>query len=160
MGARNPRELAAHRRSPRAGSLLEHQHRELAPGQPRGGHEPVQPGADDDDVSTNVRHEPQCGVSAWRPHDAATGVGRRAAEIEPLDWRAIVRPAWRRSQEKQLFERELSLKDVAFGEPELALEVERRQHLPVEDAVPDVRREPRNRVDDRIAERVPLDVPG
>ena len=38
-------------------------------------------------------------------------------------------------QEEQLLERQLALEDVALGQPELALEVERRQHLPVQDDV-------------------------
>ena len=67
-----------------------------------------------------------------------------------------LRPARRRPQEEQLLERQLAVEDVALGQPELALEVERRQHLPVQDDVADVRRELRDRVDDGVAERLAL----
>jgi hypothetical protein len=43
--------------------------------------------------------------------------------------------------------------------PNVALDVERRQHLPVQDDVPDVRRVLGDGVDDRVAERLALLVP-
>ena len=61
------------------------------------------------------------------------GMGRRAAHVEVADRRAVARPARHRAQEEELLERQLALEDVAFGEAELALEVERRQHLAVQD---------------------------
>src|SRR5439155_14663937 len=47
----------------------------------------------------------------------------------------------------------------ALGQTELALQVERRQHLPVQDDLADVRRVLRERVDDGVAKRVALPVP-
>ncbi len=65
-----------------------------------------------------------------------------------------LRPAGRGTEEEQLLERQLALEDVAFGEPPLALEVEGRQDLAVQDDVLDVRRVLGDGVDDGVAERL------
>jgi hypothetical protein len=44
-------------------------------------------------------------------------------------------PSGNRTQEKQLFEREFALEDVAFGQSPFALQVERRDDLPMQDDV-------------------------
>ena len=62
-------------------------------------------------------------------------------------------------QEEELLERQLALEDVALGEAEVALDVERRQDLPVEDQALQVRRVLGDRVDDGVAERLALLVP-
>src|SRR5262249_15391471 len=69
-------------------------------------------------------------VPSGRAHDAAAGMRRRSAHPQVLHRRRVLRPAGHRSCEEQLLQRQLALEDVAFGEPELALEIERRQHLP------------------------------
>ena len=79
-------------------------------------------------------------VPPGRAHDSAAGMRRRAAHVEAADRRAVLRPAGRGAQEEQLLERQLALEDVAFGQAPLALEVERREHLAVQDDVADVRR--------------------
>ena len=53
---------------------------------------------------------------------------------------------------------QFALEDVALGQSEFALEVERCQDLPVQDDVADVRRVLGDRVDDRVAEGFALDV--
>src|ERR687889_550111 len=78
------------------------------------------------------------GVAARGAHDAAAGVRGRAAHVEVADGRAVLRPAGRGPQEEELFEGEFALKDVALGESEVALDVERRQNLPVEDQLAEV----------------------
>ena len=70
-----------------------------------------------------------------------------------------LRPSRNRPQEQQLLERQLALKDVAFAQPPLALEVERRHDLPVQDQRLEVRRVLGDRVDDRVAEPLALLVP-
>jgi len=55
-----------------------------------------------------------------------------------------------------LLERELALEGCCLSEPELALEIERRQHLPVQDDVADVWRVLGDCVDDGVAERLAL----
>src|SRR5687767_4961942 len=86
-------------------------------------------------------------------------MGRRSAHIEVADGRLIAGPARRRPQKEQLLERELALKDVALGEAKFTLEIERRDHLPMQDDVLDVRRVLRERVDDRVTECLTLLVP-
>ena len=99
-------------------------------------------------------------LRAGRAHDAAAGMRRRSAHPQVAHRRRVLRPPGHRAREEQLFERQLALEDIALGQPEVALEVERRQHLPVQDDVADVRRVLGDRVDDRVAERLALVVPG
>src|ERR671939_1292253 len=87
----------------------------------------------------SIFQEFQSRIASGRAHDPAARMRRRAAHVKIPDGRAILRPARRRPQEEELFEGELSLKDVAFGEAELALQIERREHLPVQDQLADVR---------------------
>ena len=68
-------------------------------------------------------------------HDAAAGMRGRSAHVQVLDRRAVLRPARDRTQEEKLLERKLALEDVAFGQAELAFEVERRDDLAVQDDV-------------------------
>ena len=83
----------------------------------------------------------------------------RSAHPQVPDRGRVVGPTRNGPEEEQLFQRELALKDVAFGEPELALEIERRQHLAMEDDVADVRRVLREGVYDGVAKRFALLVP-
>ena len=87
------------------------------------------------------------------------GMRRRAAHVEVLDRRPVLGPSRHGPQEEELLESQLALEDVAFREPEVALEVERREDLPVLDDVLDVRRVLGDRVDDRVAEGLALLVP-
>ena len=88
-------------------------------------------------------------VPSRRAHDSAARMRRRSAHVEVPDRRAVLRPAGGGTEEEELFERELALEDVPLGEAEVAFDVERRQHLTVEDEVLDVRRVLRERVDRR-----------
>src|SRR4051812_26652895 len=83
-----------------------------------------------------------------------------AAHVQIADRRAVLRPSRGGPEKEELFERQLTLKDVAFRESKLPLDVERRQHLAMKNDVADVRRVLGNRVDHRIAERLTLVVPG
>src|SRR5262249_29050138 len=78
---------------------------------------------------------------------------------EVLERRRVLRPAGRGPQEEELLERELALEDVALGEAPLTLEVERRDDLPVQDEVLQVRGVLGERVDDGVAELLLLVVP-
>src|SRR5437879_5494704 len=71
-------------------------------------------------------------------------------------WRSILCPMCRGTQKEQLMERQLALKDVALGQPGDTLDVRWREHLPSDDERLDVRRVPRDSVDDGVAERVAL----
>src|SRR5713226_3966290 len=84
---------------------------------------------------------------------------RRAAHVEVPDRAPILSPLRSRPEEKELFERELALKDVPLRQAELPFEVERRQDLAVTDDVLQVRGVLGDRVDDGVAEFLPLLVP-
>ena len=90
-----------------------------------------------------------------RAHDAAAGMRGRAVHPEPVDRRSVARVARYGTIEEELLQRQLTLEDVALGEPELALDVLRRQHLLVQDEAADVRGAFLDRVEHRLAERVP-----
>src|SRR6185436_8624476 len=79
-------------------------------------------------------------VAAGGAHDAAAGVRRRAAQVEVADRRFVLRPPGSGTEEEELLQRQLSLEDVALRETEGPLDVERRQHLAMQDDVLDVRR--------------------
>src|SRR4051794_1708893 len=84
---------------------------------------------------------------------------RRAAHPQVPERRRVLRPPGRGAQEEQLLERQLALEDVALGETEIALEIERRQYLPMQNDVADVRRVFRDRIDHGVAKRLALGVP-
>ena len=109
-----------------------------------GGDEAVHARADDDQrrgvMRRVLRGSAQRRQPARRAHDAAAGVRARAALVQPADRRAVLRPARRRPQEEELVQRQLALEDVALGEAGDALDVGRREHLPVQDGRLDVRR--------------------
>src|SRR5438128_160383 len=81
---------------------------------------------------TTLPQHPHGGVAARRAHDAAAGVRRRSSQIQPVDWRRVSGGAGRRPQEEQLLERQLPLKDVAFGQAELAFQIDGREYLAVQ----------------------------
>src|SRR5262245_29660323 len=99
-------------------------------------------------------------IEARSSHDSTTGMRRGAAHIKVADRRSILCPTRSRPQEEQLFECQFALKDVSFRKPELPFNIERRQHLPVEDDVLDIRRVLRNRIHNRVAESLALLIPG
>src|SRR6202140_5736890 len=66
--------------------------------------------------------------------DAATGVSARAAHVQALQRAAIVTMTEDRSRREELVKRERAVEDIAPDQSELALEVERRQCVPGDDA--------------------------
>src|SRR5579863_455546 len=109
--------------------------------------------------SLDIFQNLQRGQPAVCAHDAASGMRGRSAHVEILNWRAVLSPAWHRTQEEELFERELSLEDVALGQSPLAFEIERSDDLLLDDDVFQVRCVLRDRVDHRVAERLFFSVP-
>src|SRR5690242_10769497 len=97
--------------------------------------------------------------AAIRAHDAAARMRRRSAHVEIVDWRAVIRPSRDGTQEEKLFERKLALKNISLREAKFSLEIERRQHLPADDDVFNVRRVLGNGVDHVVAEGFALLVP-
>src|SRR5580704_9844854 len=104
------------------------------------------------------QHFESCETSGGA-HDAAAGVGGRAAHVEILDRRAEARVSRCWAQEEQLLERKFSLEDVAFAQSPLAFEIERSDYLLVQDYVFDVGRVLGDGIDDGVAESFFLIVP-
>jgi hypothetical protein len=75
-----------------------------------------------------------------------------AAHIQVVDGSFVVPPTRHRPQKKELFERKLTLKNIASSKAELALEVERSQNLTTDDQVLNIRSVFGNGVDDGVAE--------
>src|SRR6185295_12096376 len=84
---------------------------------------------------------------------------RRAAHVETVDRRLVLRPSWSRTQEEQLLQCQLALEDIAFRQSPLALEIQRRHHLTMQDGVAHVGRVLGKGVDDDVAEGLALGVP-
>src|SRR5437016_13260404 len=129
-------------------AAFEHQRFKSRFGQIKGGHQPVVPASNDDDIAS-LRHlgrPPKIFENFERrepsgsAHDSAARMGRRSAHVEVLNRGAELRPARYRAQEVKLLERAFSLEDVACTQPPLAPEVERRDNLLVKNYVFDVRR--------------------
>src|SRR5712692_4245891 len=83
-----------------------------------------------------------------------------AAHIKMVDWGAVVGPAGDGAQEEKLFEREFTLEDVALGEAEFTLEIERGEDLAADDDFFDVGDVLGDGVDDVVAKGFTLVVPG
>ena len=80
-------------------------------------------------------------------HDPAARVRARAAQVQPVDRRRVLRQRRRRPHERHLVQALLALEDVAAEQPEDPLEVRRREHLVVHDRVLHVRRHRAERVE-------------
>ncbi len=80
-------------------------------------------------------------------HDAAARVRARAAQVQAVDRRRVLRQRRRRAHERHLVQALLALEDVAAEQPEDPLEVRRGEHLVVHDRVLDVRRHRAERVE-------------
>src|SRR5207245_5334411 len=130
----------------------------------RRGDEAVVSAADDDDVERlghgshpeegPVSQNFARGVEAGCSHHATSWMGSRAAQVEPFEGHAVLRPSGGRSEEEQLVRREFPVEDVAARQPDHLLEVPRAEELAVEDDVADARDVLLDRVEDRLAEFV------
>src|ERR1700678_4507119 len=87
-------------------------------------------------------------------------MGGRAAHVEFFNGGAVTGPARGRTQEEELLERQLTLKNMSFGQAGGALDVERRDELFAYDEAFEIRGILRNGVDDGVAEGFALIVPG
>src|SRR6185312_4432664 len=96
---------------------------------------------------------------ARRAHHAAARVRARAALVVALDRGPVVRPADRRPHEPHLRGEELAREDVALGQADRPLDVERRAHLALEDERPEAGEERLECRLDGVAEARLLGVP-
>jgi hypothetical protein len=69
------------------------------------------------------------GVVAGSTGDAAAGMSSGAAEIETGDGSAVLRPSSHGAVEKQLFETEVAVENIAFGQSVGAFQIERGENL-------------------------------
>ena len=83
----------------------------------------------------------------------------RSAQIKIFDGGAELGVSRYRAQKKELLERKFSLENISFAQSEVPLEVQRGQHLLVQDDVFDVGRVLSDGVDDIVAECFFLIVP-
>ncbi len=72
---------------------------------------------------------------------AAARMRAGAAEVQAAHRRPVVAVTEHRSRREQLVERQRAVEDVAADEPELALEIERRERATAEDAGLEIRRD-------------------
>ena len=79
-------------------------------------------------------------VFAAGAEDAAAGVAGGAAQVQAADRRAVVGPAGDGAEAEELMGVHRALHDVAAGDAERALQVERREDLAVLDRARHVRR--------------------
>src|SRR3954468_23347227 len=68
-------------------------------------------------------------------HDAAARMRGGPAHVKVPDGRTVLRPSRRGPKKKNLLQRQLALENIAFRQSKLALEVEWRQHLPMQNYV-------------------------
>ena len=154
-------ELVGHRRAADLVAPLEHQGLATRARKIGRGDQAVVAAADDDGTAHLIfpLRTASAALRPGAPMMPPPGCVADPQSSEAVDRRAVVGPAWHRTQEEELFERQLALEDVALGERPRALEIERRHHLTVQDDVFQVRRVFRQRVDDGVAERLALIVP-
>src|SRR6185437_11231855 len=121
-----------------AGLSAAFQNQRLEPGfgEVKSCYQPIVAAADNNDVASHshrlagsIFQDFQRGQPSGRAHDAAAGMRCRAAHVKVLDGRAELRITWHRTQEEKLLKRKLSLKNIAFAQPELTLQVQRSEHL-------------------------------
>src|SRR5690348_13323954 len=98
----------------------------------------------------------QRGKPAGSAHNSAARVCCRAAHIKVLDGRAELRVSRDWAQKEKLFERKFALEDVALAQPKLTFEVQRREHLFIDNDVAYVGRVLCNCIDHIVAEGLAL----
>src|SRR5262249_39447369 len=75
------------------------------------------------------------GIMAGSTGHASARVRACSAEVKAADRSSILRPSRDRAHKEQLFQPEIAMKDVAFGQPVSALEVKWRKHLAGNDGI-------------------------
>jgi hypothetical protein len=74
-----------------------------------------------------------CGVVPGCAGHSTAGMRTRSAQIQSIYRRPILRPTRYRPHEKQLFEIQVAMKNVALGQPVGSFQVQRSDHLPCKD---------------------------
>src|SRR3984957_14379877 len=128
--------------------------RYAAAGWSRGGPPPGLP------VPAQVGQDAVGRVVAGRPGHAAPRVGTRAAQVQAPDRGGVPGPARYRPHVEQLAGRDVTVEDVALGQPVVALQGHRGAHLAGQHRRGHARRELRDPDQDPVAELAPPPLPG
>src|SRR5579872_569315 len=91
--------------------------------------------------------------------DPASGMGRRAAQVQGADRGTVVGEVRRRALEEQLVDRELAVKDMTVGAANEALDVRRYQHLHGDDVLAEAWSELLERIEHELGEFLPVILP-
>ena len=75
----------------------------------------------------------------------------RSAHVEIANRRSILGPAGGRAQKEKLLERQLALKNISFRQTKVPFEIERSQHLAMQNQILDVGRVLCDGIDYRVA---------
>src|SRR3954471_7276735 len=92
-------------------------------------------------VLAEVLEDPFRGKLPGRTHHAPAGMGSGAALVVAVNRGAVLAPAGSRPEEVHLWREELPGEDVPLGQPDLPLDIERRDDLAMEDQVAEAREE-------------------
>ena len=99
------------------------------------------------------------GIVAGGAGDAAAGMRAGAAMVEALQGPAIIGVAEHRPGREQLVERQRAVEDIAAEQPEMALQIERRQRPAGRSRCGEARRVLVHRRDHQIGDLVAVIVP-
>src|ERR1700691_4793552 len=100
-----------------------------------------------------------CRIVAGSAGEASAGMGARAAQVKTGNRGAVLRPSRYWTHKEKLFQPQVAVEDVAFGQTVGALEIERRQYLASENCARNVGSVLRNFPYHAIAEQSPFLVP-
>src|SRR5438270_1877598 len=95
-----------------------------------------------------------------RPHHTPARMRARPAQIKPPHRSAIPRPPRHRPHDEHLIQTHFAMKDVPPGNPKAPFQVQRTEHLPVDDNIPEIRSIFRDNVEHAIGEGLPQFIPG
>src|ERR1700733_9510720 len=98
-------------------------------------------------------------IATGDAHDAAARVTAGTAQVQPAQWRAILRGTRHRSHDEELVERQLSVMPVSAADAKLPLDVRRGQQLRGFDAGAQPACAALERLDDQIREARALVLP-
>src|ERR1700683_3605548 len=99
------------------------------------------------------------GIAAGDAHDAAARVTAGAAQIQPVQWRAILGGTGHRSHDEELIKRQLGVMPVSAADAKLRLDVCRSEQLRGFDAGAQPGRAALERIEDQIGEARALVLP-
>jgi len=72
-------------------------------------------------------------VSSTCPTDSPSAVNSASTEIQFVNWRLVIGPAWHRTHKQELVEHELTVVEVAFGETIGGFQIKWRDDLDIFD---------------------------